>query len=118
MLFGQPQSVAHGLNLQATARIVVWMTLTWSLEDYEQFIQRIWRQGQKRHVHVYRIVARGTIDEAVIEALDIKDKQQQRLLQALEKRYGERKKTEAATPGKNSRRTKVSVRKKESWLAA
>lgn len=92
MLFGQPQSVAHGLNLQATARIIVWMTLTWNLEDYEQFIQRIWRQGQKKHVHVYRIMARNTVDQLVMKALDTKDKRQQRLLMALEEKYGGGKK--------------------------
>ena len=88
MLFGQPQTVAHGLNLQASARIVVWFTLTWDLELYEQFIQRIWRQGQKKHVHVYRLMAIDTIDFMVAKSLGEKDKRQQKLLKALEEKYG------------------------------
>jgi hypothetical protein len=113
MLFGQPQAVAHGLNLQATARIVVWMTLTWDLESYEQFIQRIWRQGQKRHVHVYRIIAQETVDHAVVKALDIKDKRQQRMLIALEARYGE-----AKAKSQKDKRGKPAAKENHSRFAA
>jgi SNF2-related domain/Helicase conserved C-terminal domain len=127
MLFGQPLSVAHGLNLQASAKVVIWMTLSWSVELYEQLIQRIWRQGQKKHVHVYRIITKGTVDETVIKALDTKDRRQQRLLQALEERYGKQEKGKAgktgtadqdADAGKNRRGSKVGVRQKKSTVAA
>ena len=93
MLLGHPQSVAHGLNLQASARNVVFFTLPWSFENYDQFIRRVWRQGQKNNVTVYQIVARDTIDEVVISVLSQKDATQQAFLKALEERYGKKKVT-------------------------
>ena len=86
-IFAHPQSAAHGLNLQESCRTVIWYSLTWSLEDYEQFIQRVWRRGQKHNVNVYRILATNTVDDLLIKTLDRKDRNQQRLLQALELKY-------------------------------
>jgi SNF2 family DNA or RNA helicase len=83
VLLAQPQSVAHGLNLQGTGAAVIWHSLTWNLEDYEQFIRRVWRQGQKERVVVHHIVAKDTIDEAVMAAIALKDRTQQHLLTAL-----------------------------------
>lgn len=83
VLLAQPQSVAHGLNLQGTGASVIWHSLTWDLEVYEQFIRRVWRQGQKEKVTVHHIVARGTVDEVMIKALAAKDKTQRTLLDAL-----------------------------------
>lgn len=86
VMFGQPESVAHGLNLQGKGGIVIFFALTYNLENYEQFIQRVWRQGQKRRVIVYRLIARDTVDEDQISALRGKDRTQQALLKAMEKR--------------------------------
>jgi hypothetical protein len=83
VLLAQPQSVAHGLNLQGTAATVIWHSITWNLEDYEQFIRRVWRQGQKERVIVHHIVARGTVDGVIMRMLQSKDKTQKALLNAL-----------------------------------
>lgn len=83
VLLGHPQSMAHGLNMQEAGRAVIWHSLTYNLEDYEQFIRRIWRQGQKGRVFVYHIVARGTVDEAVLKTIKSKDRTQQAFLKAL-----------------------------------
>jgi SNF2 family DNA or RNA helicase len=88
LLFAHPDTAAHGLNMQGSGGIVIFFSLTWNLENYEQFIQRVWRQGQKRRVIVYRIIARGTVDEVMINALSRKDKTQQSLLKAMERHYG------------------------------
>lgn len=88
LLWGHPDSVAHGLNLQGKGGIVIYFSMTWSLENYEQFFQRVWRQGQKRRVLVYRIVARNTVDEGMIANLKTKDNNQQRFLRGLENYYG------------------------------
>lgn len=88
VMFGQPESIAHGLNLQGQGGIVIFFALTWNLENYEQFYQRVWRQGQKRRVIVYRLIARDTVDEDQITALEMKDHTQQSLLRAMEKRSG------------------------------
>jgi SNF2 family DNA or RNA helicase len=94
ILLAQPQSVAHGLNLQGTGAAVIWHSLTWDLENYEQLIRRIWRQGQKERVVVHHIVARGTIDEVIMRTAAAggkKDRTQQALLEALKSHLKGRK---------------------------
>ena len=41
VLLAQPQSVAHGLNLQGVGAAVILHSLTWDLENYDQFIRRV-----------------------------------------------------------------------------
>ena len=79
-----------GLNLQGKGGIVIFYANTWNLENYEQFIQRVWRQGQEKRVIVYRIIAKGTTDEDVIKALAEKDHTQTTLLDAMEKRVAKK----------------------------
>lgn len=79
-----PQSAGHGLNLQEGGHQLVWYSLTWSLELYQQTIGRLYRQGQKsKSVVVTRIVAKDTIDEDVIRALDKKERTQDALIEAV-----------------------------------
>jgi SNF2 family DNA or RNA helicase len=88
VMFGQPDTVAHGLNLQESGgAVVIFFALTWNLENYEQFIQRIWRQGVKKRVLVYHIMAKNTVDEVMWHALRRKDRGQQSLLRAMERDY-------------------------------
>jgi len=88
VLFAHPETAAHGLNMQGSGGIVIFFALTWNFENYDQFIRRIWRQGQKRRVIVYRILARNSVDEVMLAALKRKDRTQQSLLKAMEKHYG------------------------------
>lgn len=88
VVFGNPESIAHGLNLQGKGGIVIYYAMTWNLENYEQFYQRVWRQGQKRRVLLYRILARNTVDVVMRESIRSKDKTQQSILKAMEKTYG------------------------------
>jgi SNF2 family DNA or RNA helicase len=83
VLLAHPMSAGHGLNLQGSGHAVIWYSLTWSLEIYEQFIRRLWRQGQKNHIMVHHIIAKDTIDEAIMLAVRRKDKTQQNLLNAV-----------------------------------
>ena len=83
VLLAHPMSAGHGLNLQGAGHAVIWYSLTWSLEVYEQFIRRLWRQGQKNHIVVHHIIARDTVDEAIMSAVKRKDKTQQNLLNAV-----------------------------------
>lgn len=92
VVFGNPESIAHGLNLQGKGGIVIYYAMTWNLENYEQFYQRVWRQGQRRRVLLYRILVRNTVDETMRFAIRSKDKTQQSILKAMEKQYGFRKK--------------------------
>jgi len=88
VVFGNPESIAHGLNLQGKGGIVVYYAMTWNLENYEQFYQRVWRQGQRRRVLLYRILARNTVDEVMRLSIKMKDKTQRSILKAMEKTYG------------------------------
>ena len=78
-----PASAGHGLNLQAGGNHLVWFGLTWSLELYQQTNARLWRQGQKDTVVIHHILAKGTMDETVMKALEKKDKTQSALLEAV-----------------------------------
>lgn len=81
--FGHPASIGHGLNLQAGGNTVVWFTLPYSLELYQQFNGRLARQGQKRAVVIHRLVAKGTIDERVCRVLEGKGNVQDALMEEL-----------------------------------
>ncbi len=79
-----PASAGHGLNLQEGGSTLVWFGITWSLELYQQTIARIYRQGQtSRTVVVQHIVAKDTIDERILKALEKKDTTQTALIDAV-----------------------------------
>ena len=83
VLLAHPQSAGHGLNLQGAGHAVIWFSNTWSLEVFEQFIRRLWRQGQRNNIVVHQIIAKKTIDEAIVAAINSKDKTQQSLMLAI-----------------------------------
>lgn len=84
-----PASAGHGLNLQAGGSTLVWYSLTWSLELYEQTIGRLYRQGQSNEtVVVEHIVATKTIDERIIKALNHKGNTQNALIEAVKAEIG------------------------------
>lgn len=86
MLITHPASAGHGLNLQDGGNIIVWYGLPWSLELYQQANARLYRQGQKKTVYIYRILTRDTHDADVLRALEHKNVTQEELLKALEAR--------------------------------
>lgn len=79
----QPAAGGHGLNLQDGGLDMVWYSFTDNQDDYYQMIRRIWRQGVRAGVRVHRIIARGTIDEAMIAGLESKDGFQKGFLAAI-----------------------------------
>ncbi|HEN3090875.1 TPA: DEAD/DEAH box helicase [Streptococcus agalactiae] len=84
-----PASAGHGLNLQKGGHHLVWFGLTWSLELYQQTNARLWRQGQQAEtVVIQHIVTEGTIDEELLKALENKDAQQSRLIEAVKAQVG------------------------------
>lgn len=83
ILLAHPQSAGHGLNLQAGGRLVVWYGLTWSRELYEQFNARLVRKGQKDAVIIQHLIATGTMDRIVMDALAAKGESQQALISAI-----------------------------------
>lgn len=84
-----PASAGHGLNLQYGGNIIVWFGLTWSLELYQQANARLHRQGQKETVIIHHLIAKGTVDEDVMNALANKEVNQNMLLEAVKARLKE-----------------------------
>ena len=80
-----PASIGHGLNLQHGGHIIIWLSLSWSLELYQQANERLNRPGQKNVCMIYHIILRGTHDERVLAALKRKDAGQERALDALKR---------------------------------
>ena len=78
-----PASAGHGLNIQKGGHILIWFSLIWSLEMYQQTNARLWRQGQKEVVTIHHIVTRDTVDGDVLNALKHKDMTQQNLISAV-----------------------------------
>lgn len=86
VLLAHPASVGYGLNLQDGGHVIVWYGLTWSLELYQQANARLYRQGQEKPVIIHHLIASGTVDEEVMDALQHKDMSQAALLAALKER--------------------------------
>ena len=89
IVVAHPASIGHGLNLQQGGHIAIWYSLTWSLELYQQAVDRLYRQGQTETVVVYHIIAAGTVDEAALAALHAKAEGQQALMDYLSARRRE-----------------------------
>lgn len=81
-----PASGGHGLNLQAGGNTILWYSLTWSLELYQQANARLDRQGQTENVIVHHLIAKGTIDEDVLKSIEKKTATQDDLLNAIKAR--------------------------------
>lgn len=84
MLLAHPASAGAGLNLQNGGHTLVWYTLPASLENYEQFNGRLYRQGQTQPVIIHHILTAGTIDKPNYQRLITKSAGQQALIDAVE----------------------------------
>lgn len=89
-LVAHPASCGYGLNLQDGGRHVIWYTLPWALELYQQANARLYRQGQEKPVIIHRLLAKidggTTADSDVAEALEGKADVQAALIEALKAR--------------------------------
>lgn len=84
VLIGHPASIGHGLNLQGGSNNVLFFSLDYNLELYQQFYGRLARQGQAAdHVFIHYLLFNGTIDEHVLAVLQGKDDVQTSLLNFL-----------------------------------
>ena len=64
-----PKSAGHGLNLQFGGNKIIFLSLPWSLELYEQTIGRLHRSGQTKEVWCYVLICNKTIDERIYASL-------------------------------------------------
>ena len=83
LLFAHPASAGHGLNIQHGGSMIVWFSLNWSLELDQQFNARLHRQGQTKPVRIIRLIAKGCLDERVMQVIQSKDAVQSKLINAL-----------------------------------
>jgi SNF2 family DNA or RNA helicase len=86
VMLTQCDAAAYGLNLQDGGNVLIWFTQTYNLEINIQLFKRLHRQGQKKIVRVYHIMAQGTIDEYVVEALAAKNVTQEKLFAHLQQK--------------------------------
>ncbi len=78
------RSLSHGIDgLQDSCRHICWFTLPDSNERYLQANARLARTGQEFETYVWRILATGTVDDAVVERLREKDETQSDFLRTL-----------------------------------
>jgi hypothetical protein len=86
--FGHPASIGHGVDgLQEHCNTLVYFGHWWNLEERAQILERIgptrqMQAGKKRPVFVHNLIARGTVDEMVIERVESKREVQDILLEA------------------------------------
>jgi len=83
MLVAHPASMSHGLNMQGQNRLI-WFSLTYNRDFYEQMLGRLYRRGQDQVVYCYRLMVPGSVDWAVAEALRYKADEEGMLLAALQ----------------------------------
>lgn len=86
MLLAHAASAGHGLNLQDGGHFIEWFGVGWGLELYQQAVARLYRQGQTKPVINSRIIAKGTIDEEVLQALANKATVQDAVMNAVKAR--------------------------------
>ena len=89
LLVVHPASAGHGLNLQTGGRIIVWFSLTWNLEYYEQANARLHRLGQDKTVFIYRLICKDTVDEEVEKRLKNKACSQEEMLDYIKAKINE-----------------------------
>ena len=92
VMLAHPASAGHGLNLQAGGSIIIWFGLTWSLELYQQFNARLYRQGQDKHVIINHLVMADTHDADVISAIRNKEVKQNSLMNSIKAKIEKYKK--------------------------
>lgn len=84
LLLCHPASLSHGVNdLQHSSNVIVWYSLPWSLEQYQQLNGRLVRRGQKRTVVIFHIIAKDTIDTRISSVLYDKDATQEKFKLAM-----------------------------------
>lgn len=58
----QPARAGHGLNLQEGGHTIIWFSLPWSYEHYQQANGRLVRRGQEQPVMIHHLITQATAD--------------------------------------------------------
>lgn len=91
-LVAHPATVGHGVTLVqcggAPVRFVVYASLDYSAERWQQSLDRTHRKGQREPVTYYVLEARGTLDQTIYKALQRKQDASAAVLDALRQQQG------------------------------
>lgn len=79
ILVAHPQSAAHGLTL-TSANYAIYYSLSHNFEDYYQSSKRIHRPGQHKPCFYYFLIARNSIDMALLQCIQDKKNVQDLLI--------------------------------------
>jgi SNF2 family DNA or RNA helicase len=83
LLIAHPASAGHGINLQHGSDTLVWFSLPWSAELFQEASARLARQGQRSTVTIHILLSRGYIDEIAYRVVHRRIVEQDRLITAL-----------------------------------
>jgi len=91
MLVTHGRSGGHGLDLYDGGNDIVWFGPTHDLEVYEQINERLSAPDKKHPVNIHHLLAEGTVDPGVIQALSEKSEGQLDLLHRVRQIIEERR---------------------------
>lgn len=90
-LLVHPKNAAHGLNLQKGGHNIITFNPTFSYDQHSQLIGRLARSGQANsHVVNHMILARNTVDEIIVDAIEEKGETADRVNNAFKRYYDRR----------------------------
>lgn len=65
----QPNTMAHGANIQKGGSIIIWYSLVFDYELYYQGFRRLYRSGQNHPTYNYYLMMHDTVDEDIYAAI-------------------------------------------------
>ena len=81
----QIRAGGEGLDILKRAHFCFFLSLTYSLGEYRQARARIWRPGQEHKCFFYHVVATGTTDKKIMDAIIKKKEIVEYVLETLSK---------------------------------
>jgi len=101
VLAGHPASMGHGLNLQGgSCTDICHFSLPWSFELYDQFIRRVWRDGNvAERIFNHMLIIADTIDEDKLAARNAKGFTTLNLVRILNQEISREERETGAVPG-------------------
>lgn len=85
VLFAHPAQIGHGLNIQQAGNTIVWLSITDSLELYQQSNKRFHRSGQREDVVNVIHMLCGMVENDLYRLLNMKDATQEDIIKYMEK---------------------------------
>lgn len=78
-----PATGGENIDMHYGGSILIWYSLTWSLQLYEQMNNRIINRISSKYITIMHLIMKDTIDEKIIKILEKKNNNQNELLNAI-----------------------------------